>query len=480
MFAKEVYVNRRNRLIEEMRLAGENGLLLFLGNIEVPSQGSADCNGYDFRQDSHWLYFFGLDSPRWAGIVDIDSGETTVYADDYDIEDIIWMGPQTSVSEQAASVGIYRSESHHSWDSAIKKAMSLGRHVHFLPPLRYYNMLKLCQATGYTYDSVKVIASGNGAHASETFAKAVISLRLQKEECEIVELDKACDLGYQMHVAGREAIAIGANENDVSAAMNAVVSKAGWGRSFPILLSQHGEILHNIYHDKEIEPGKLLLVDAGIESFSHYPSDHTRTYPTSGKFTQKQREIYQIVCDSNELAFSLVRPGITYREVHLAVERKILEGLSGLGVVRGDIDEMVANGIAGLFMPHGLGHNIGLDVHDMEDIDEDLVGYDSDQARANQLGLGNLRMARKLLPGYVMSDEPGIYFIPALIEKFKREGLGYDFVNYSKLESYYDFGGIRLEDDVLVTDTGARRLGTYRLPIQPDDVETAMNRRYDC
>ena len=477
MFKKEVYVNRRNRLIDKMRQAGENGILLFLGNIEVPSQGSADCNGYDFRQDSHWLYFFGLDSPRWAGIVDIDSGETTVYADDYDIEDIIWMGPQTSVWEQAERVGIYQCDSYHSWDSVIKKAMSQGRHVHFLPPLRYYNLLKLCEATGYTSDSVKTIAPGNGSHASETFAKAVISLRLQKEECEIAELDKACDLGYQMHVAGRDAIAIGANENDVSAAMNAVVAKAGWGRSFPILLTQHGEILHNIYHDKEIEPGKLLLVDAGIESYSHYPSDHTRTYPTSGKFTQKQREIYQIVCDSNELAFSLARPGITYREVHLAVAHKILEGLSGLDIVRGDIDEMVAKGIAGLFMPHGLGHNIGLDVHDMEDINENLVGYDPDQTRANQLGLGNLRMARRLLPGYVMSDEPGIYFIPALIEKFKREGLGYDFVNYSKLESYYNFGGIRLEDDVLVTDAGARRLGTYRLPIQLDDVETAMNRR---
>lgn len=474
MFSKETYVNRRKALVQLMKEAGESGILLFLGNIEVPSQGSPDCNGYDFRQNSHWLYFFGLDAPRWAGIIDIDSGETAVYADDVDIEDIIWMGPQPSVKEQAERVGIGRCESYAAWDQAVMKAMSHGRHIHFLPPLRYYNLLKLCHVTGYPSELVKTIAPGNGAHASEAFAKAVIFLRLRKEDCEITELDKACDLGYQMHVAGRNAIVISGNENDVSAAMNAVVAKVGWGRSFPILLSQHGEILHNIHHDKVIEPGKLLLIDAGVESFTHYPSDHTRTYPTTGKFTQKQRDIYQIVCDCNELAFSLIRPGITYREVHLAVARHMLEGLSGLGLVRGDIDEMVAMGIAGLFMPHGLGHNIGLDVHDMEDIDEDLVGYDPDQTRADQLGLGNLRMARRLVPGYVMSDEPGIYFIPALIEKFKREGLGYDFVNYSKLEQYYDFGGIRLEDDILVTETGTRRLGTMRLPIQPDDVEAAM------
>jgi Xaa-Pro aminopeptidase len=217
-----------------------------------------------------------------------------------------------------------------------------------------------------------------------------------------------------------------------------------------------------------------MVIDAGVESNEHYASDFTRTYPTSGKFTPKQRDVYQIVCDCNNYAFSLTKPGITYREVHLATARKMLEGLSALGLVKGDLDEMVAKGIAGLFQPHGLGHNMGLDVHDMEDLGENLVGYDPDQTRARQLGLGSLRMARRLRPGHVITDEPGIYFIPALIEKFKKEGLGYDFVNYAKLESYYDFGGIRLEDDVLVTPDGARRLGHSRLPISPEDVEAAM------
>lgn len=474
MFAKEVYINRRRSLVEKMRLSGERGLLIFMGNIEVPSQGSVDCNGYNFRQDSNWLYFIGLDMPRWAGIIDIDSGEASLYADDYSLDDIIWMGPQPSVEEQAQSVGISKTDAYSVWGKDIEKAIKQGRQIHFLPPLRYYNLLRICEATGYSPEAVKSVAKGPGPHASESFIKAVVSLRLVKEACEIEELDKAGDFGYDMHIAGRKAIRIGVNENDIYAAMDGVASRVGWGRSFTTILSQHGETLHNIQHYKEVEAGKLMVIDAGLETFSHYASDHTRTYPTSGRFSQRQREVYQIVCDCNELAFSLTRPGITYREVHLATARKMLEGLSALNLVRGDIDEMVAEGIAGLFMPHGLGHNIGLDVHDMEDLGEDYVGYDSDQTRAPQLGLGNLRMARRLAPGNVISDEPGIYFIPGLIEKFKREGLGYDFVNYGKLESYYGFGGIRLEDDVLVTESGARRLGTKRLPIEPSDVENAM------
>ena len=279
MFAKEVYVNRRKALLERMRLSGESGILLFIGNIDVPSQGSEECNGYDFRQDSHWLYFFGLDLPRWAGIMDLDSGETTAFADDLDIEDIIWTGPQPRVSELAATVGISRTGAYYGFDAAVKKALSEGRHVHFLPPLRYFNMMRLCQVTGYNFDEVRSLAPGFGRHASEAFVKAVISIRLVKEECEIAELDKACDLGYQAHVAGRDAIKVGASEAEAAAAMNAVLGSLGWGKSFSLILSQHGETLHNHVHDKIIEAGRLLLIDAGIESFAHYPSDHTRTSP---------------------------------------------------------------------------------------------------------------------------------------------------------------------------------------------------------
>ena len=459
MFAKEVYVRRRQTLLKKMREAGQNGLVLFVGNAEAPAQYKDNC--YKWRQDSSWLYYFGLDEPLMAAVLDIDSGAETLFADDVDIDDIIWMGPQPSVRSKADAVGLEHTAPYGGVENAIALARKSGRPVHFLPPSRYYNTLKLAQLVP-------------GGAASEPLIKAVVSMRLIKEDIEIQAIDAACALGYEMHSVARDAIKIGIIEQEIVGKMEAVSLAKGWGVSFPTILTQHGETLHNHGHAATIEPGKLMVIDAGVESNEHYASDFTRTYPTSGRFTQKQREIYQIVCDCNNLAFSLTKPGITYREVHLAVARKMLEGLSALDLVKGDLDEMVAKGIAGLFQPHGLGHNMGLDVHDMEDLGENLVGYDPDQTRAKQLGLGSLRMARCLKPGHVITDEPGIYFIPALIEKFKKEGLGFDFVNYAKLEDYYDFGGIRLEDDVLVTETGARRLGPQRLPISPDDVEAAM------
>ena len=463
MFAKEVYVRRRKTLLEKMREAGQSGIILFVGNAEAPAQYQDNC--YKWRQDSSWLYYFGLDEPLMAAILDIDSGAETLFADDVEIDDIIWMGPQPTVRSKADEVGIAHIAPYGALANALAPARKAGRSIHYLAPSRYFNTLRLMELMGRAR-----IERG----VSRPLTEAVISMRLIKEDIEIEAIDAACALGYEMHSVARDSIKIGIVEQDIVGRMEGVALAKGWGVSFPTILTQHGETLHNHIHDKIIEPGKLMVIDAGVESNEHYASDFTRTYPTSGKFTTKQREIYQIVYDCNQLAFSLTKPGITYREVHLATARKMLEGLSALGIVKGDLDEMVAKGIAGLFQPHGLGHNMGLDVHDMEDLGENLVGYDPDQTRAKQLGLGSLRMARSLKPGHVITDEPGIYFIPALIEKFKKEGLGYDFVNYAKLESYYDFGGIRLEDDVLVTETGARRLGPQRLPVSPDDVEAAM------
>ena len=463
MFEKHVYVNRRRALLADMAARGQKGIILFLGNAEAPAQYKDNC--YKWRQDSTWLYFFGLDDPFHAAVLDIESGEEVLYADDVEIGDIIWMGPQPTVASKAERTGISASKPYGALDADVAKASAAGRPVHYINPSRYFNILKLTQLTG-SADKISV-----------PLTQAVIALRLIKEDIEIAALDAACALGYEMHSVGRDNIVPGIIEQEIVGKMEGVVLAKGWGVSFPTILTQHGETLHNHLHDKVIEPGKLMVIDAGAETNEHYASDFTRTYPTSGRFTTKQREIYQIVCDCNEEAFRLTRPGITYREVHLAAARKCLEGLSALGLVRGDLDEMVACGIAGLFQPHGLGHNMGLDVHDMEDLGENLVGYDPDQTRAKQLGLGNLRMARRLVPGHVITDEPGIYFIPALIEQWKAEGTGKDFVNYEKLTEYYDFGGIRLEDDVLVTADGARRLGPNRLPIAPDDVEAAMERK---
>lgn len=479
MFAKEVYIARRKALVEKMALTapeGKRGIALFVGNVEAAAQYKD--NPYKFRQDSSWLYYFGLDEPQMAAVIDLDNGEETLYADDVEIGDIIWMGPQPSVASKAEWVGIEKSASYGSLNVAVAKALATGRNIHFLPPSRYYNTMKLAALVGIPEELVGKVApidEDGGRHASEELVKAVISMRLVKEACEIEQLDDAGALGQEMHTVARDSIKIGIIEQEIVGKMEACVLAKGWGVSFPTILTQHGETLHNHLHDKVVEPGKLMVIDAGAENNMHYASDFTRTYPTSGKFTKKQRDIYQIVCDCNELAFQLTKPGTAYRDVHIASTKLMLERLKDLDIVRGDVDAMVAEGIAGLFQPHGLGHNMGMDVHDMEDLGENLVGYDPDQKRSKQLGLGSLRMARKLVPGNVITDEPGIYFIPALIEKWKAEKLDKGFVNYAKLESYYDFGGIRLEDDVLVTEDGARRTGPNRLPILPDDVEAAMS-----
>lgn len=468
MFSKEVYARRRQTLVAKMAdsaAEGKRGIALFIGNTEAPAQYKDNC--YKFRQDSTWLYFFGIDQPLYAAIIDLDNGNETIFANDVEIGDIIWMGPQPSVASVAASVGVEKSAPYTDLNAAVAKVLAEGRPVHFVKPSRYYNTMKIASLLGCGTDEV-------AGRFSLALTKALISMRLVKEDCEIEAIDDACNLGYEMHTVARNSIVPGIIEQEIVGKMDGVTLSKGWGVSFPTILTQHGETLHNHLHDKIIEPGKLMVIDAGAESNVHYASDFTRTYPTSGKFTAKQREIYQIVCDCNEFAFSMTRPGISYREVHLKTMHLMLEELRALDIVRGDVQDMVEAGIAGLFMPHGLGHNMGLDVHDMEDYGENYVGYDDDQSRSPQLGLGSLRMARKLVPGNVITDEPGIYFIPALIEKWKSEKTDQGFVNYSKLESYYDFGGIRLEDDVLVTADGARRLGKERLPISPDDVEAAM------
>lgn len=468
MFSKKVYARRRQTLVAKMAdsaAEGKRGIALFIGNTEAPAQYKDNC--YKFRQDSTWLYFFGIDQPLYAAIIDLDNGNETIFANDVEIGDIIWMGPQPSVASVAASVGVKKSAPYTDLNAAVAKVLAEGRPVHFVKPSRYYNTMKIASLLGCGTDEV-------AGRFSLALTKAIISMRLVKEDCEIEAIDDACNLGYEMHTVARNSIVPGIIEQEIVGKMDGVTLSKGWGVSFPTILTQHGETLHNHLHDKIIEPGKLMVIDAGAESNVHYASDFTRTYPTSGKFTAKQREIYQIVCDCNEFAFSMTRPGISYREVHLKTMHLMLEELRALDIVRGDVQDMVEAGIAGLFMPHGLGHNMGLDVHDMEDYGENYVGYDDDQKRSPQLGLGSLRMARKLVPGNVITDEPGIYFIPALIEKWKSEKTDQGFVNYSKLESYYDFGGIRLEDDVLVTADGARRLGKERLPISPDDVEAAM------
>ncbi|MCF0173099.1 MAG: aminopeptidase P family protein [Bacteroidales bacterium] len=461
MFSKQIYTNRRANLLKSV----DGGILLFVGNGESGANYSG--NDYKFRQDSSFLYFFGLDKPDLAAVIDIESGEEIIFGNDIDLDDIIWMGPQPSIAEQAAEVGVSRTAPLSALADYIKSALAKGRKVHYLPPYRGDTKILLNQLLGIPFDALK-------DNASVEFIKGVVELRLIKEPCEIAEIDRACDLGYAMHYTAMELLRLGMKEQELVGAMEGVVTSGGYMPSFPTILSQNGETLHNHSHHQIFTEGRLCVVDAGAEIESHYCSDFTRTLPSGGRFTERQKEIYNIVLAANNAAASLSRPGISYRNVHLAASRVILDGLKNVGLVKGDLDEALANGVQGLFMPHGLGHNMGLDVHDMENLGENYVGYDATVSRSQQFGLASLRMARVLKPGHVITDEPGIYFIPALIEQWKAEGRLKDFINYSLLESYYDFGGIRLEDDLLITPDGARRLGTRRLPITVEEVESVM------
>ncbi len=461
MFDKQVYISRRKRLLEQVK----DGVILLLGNSEA-SCNYAD-NQYQFRQDSSFLYFFGLDKPDMAAVIDANTGEETIFGDDVDIDDIIWMGPQPLIADQAAEVGVEKSAPLERLAEVLSQAQKQGRKIHYLPPHRNHNKILLHRMLGIAIHDLK-------AGASEELIKAVVALRLIKEPCEIEEIDKACNLGYAMHLTAMKMMRLGMVEQELVGVMEGVCKSGGVMTSFPTILSQRGETLHNHMHDAILTEGNLCVIDAGVEIASHYCSDNTRTLPTGGKFTQKQKDIYNIVLAANDYARDAARPGVTYRDVHLGAAKIIVQGLKNLGLVKGDVDEMVAAGVQGLFMPHGLGHNMGLDVHDMEDLGENYVGYDPDQTRAKQLGLGSLRMARRLRPGHVITDEPGIYFIPALIEKWKGEGHNAEFINFDKLESYYGFGGIRLEDDLLITEKGARILGAKRLPITVEEIENTM------
>ena len=475
MFESNVYVNRRRALLSQMASRtseASRGIAVFLGNVDAPANYRG--NDYKFRQDSSFLYFWGVDEPWFAAVLDLDSGAECLYGNDVDIDDIIWMGPQPTVASKGDAIGCVATAPLAEFDKAVKEAVDSGRTVHFLPPARYYNQMKISELTGKPSDAVRKVAPVAAGGASEELVRSVVALRLIKEQCEIEELDKAAEIGYWMHTEARRGCKPGVLEQEIVGRMEGVTYSKGWGPSFTTILSQNGETLHNHSHHQIITPGRLLVVDAGAESNTHYASDFTRTYPCSGKFTTKQREIYDIVQQANDYAYSLTKPGTTYWDVHYATARFLLEGLKSVDLVRGDVDEMLPLGISGLFMPHGLGHNMGMDVHDMEDLGENYVGYAEDQKRHPLLGLGNLRMARRLEPGHVVTDEPGLYFIPALIEQWKREGTDKGFVNYEKLEDYYDFGGIRLEDDILVTADGARRLGSQRLPITSSDIEDVM------
>jgi Xaa-Pro aminopeptidase len=460
MFQKEVYIARR----ENLKKLIDTGIALFLGNQESPMNYPA--NGYYFRQDSTFLYFFGIDLPGLAAVIDFDSGREIIFGDDLDIEDIIWMGNHPSIKEKAQLAGIENSLEANKIFIFIEDALKTNRKIHYIPPYRSENILKLEKIIGISSAFIK-------KYSSIELIKAIVSLRSIKDQYEIAELEKAASVGYDMHTTAMKLTKPGKYERDIAGIIEGIPISNGGYYSFPIILTQNGNILHNHFHGNKLEEGKLLLVDAGAETDKHYGSDFTRTFPVSGKFSQKQKEIYTIVLNANNLALSLIKPGITYKSIHLEVAKLITKGLIQIGLMKGDVDEAVQNGAHALFFPHGLGHMMGLDVHDMEDLGENYVGYDNEIQRSTQFGLAYLRLARKLQPGFVLTVEPGIYFIAPLIEKWRNEKINHNFINFNKIEEYGDFGGIRLEDDVLVTTDSNKLLGN-RIPITIEEIENLM------
>ncbi|NPD91336.1 aminopeptidase P family protein [Xylanibacter muris] len=462
MFSKETYISRRAELKKLVR----SGVIILFGNNDSPANYPA--NGYyPFRQDSSFIYYFGQHRDGLVGVIDIDNDTETLVGNDIDIEDIVWFGSVDSVAEMASQVGISNTLPMKSLKTICNEALKNHRTVHFLPPYRHDTMINIMDLLG-------IHPSQQREAASLTLIKAVVKMRSTKEPQEIDAIDKACDIGYEMHTTGMRLTCPGMTERYIGGQVSGVAGSLSSMVSFATIFTQHGEIMHGCPSDALLESGRMVLCDAGCE-LNDYCSDNTRTYPVDGKFSQRQLEIYKIVEECHDHALAVAAPGVKWMDVHMSVCRLMTERLKEIGLMKGDIDEAVKAGAHAMFLPHGLGHMMGMDVHDMEGLGQQYVGFDDETHPSSQFGTNCLRMGRKLEEGFVITDEPGIYFIPALIDNWKASGHCKDFINFDLLETYKDFGGIRIEDDILITKDGCRFMGTKRIPYHPDDVEEFMN-----
>ena len=463
MFSKETYVSRR----AELKKLVKSGIIILFGNNDSPA--NYPNNAYSpFRQDSSFLYYFGQKRDGLVGIIDIDNDMETLIGDDISVEDIVWYGSVDSVHDMAQQVGVANTAPMKTLKTICNDALRQKRKVHFLPPYRFDIKLQV-------FDLLGIHPNQQKESASMDLIKAVVKMRSAKEPQEIEELERAAVIGYKMHTTAMRMCKPGAIEQNIAGYLKGIAHGYGAMESFATILSQHGEIMHGAPSMNPLEDGRLLLVDAGAETINNYCSDNTRTMPVNGKFTQRQLEIYSIVEECHDYALKAARPGVKYWDVHFGVCRLMTDRLKELGLMKGDTDEAVAAGAHAMFLCHGLGHMMGMDVHDMENFDQINVGFD-EETRPNleQFGTNCLRMGRRSEEGFVVTDEPGIYFIPALIDDWRSKGLHKDFINYDMLETYKDFGGIRIEDDLLITKDGCRFLGKDRIPYHPKDVEEFM------
>lgn len=459
MFDTKVYKNRREKLKKMVK----SGIVLLLSNEESPM--NAVANTYRYRQDSTFRYLFGINTPGFAAIIDIDNDKEYLFGNDFEIDDIIWMGAQPKVKEQAERCGIKETRPLRDLEMFITK--NIDREIHFIPPYRSDIQTKISNLLGVKHTYVK-------SKASQKLIKALVALRSKKEDVEIEEIRNACNIGYAMHTTAMRMCHEGGSEREIAGLLEGIALSLGAGVSFPIILSQNGQTLHNHSHNGILTKGRLMLTDCGAEALSGYASDFTRTSPVNGSFTAQQKEIYNIVLQANEVVNAIAKPGLSYKKIHLTACKTIAQGLIDLGIMKGDAENAVKVGAHALFMPHGLGHMMGMDVHDMENYGEDYVGYTNKIRRSEQFGLAYLRLGRKLEEGFVITNEPGIYFIPDLINLWKAEKKFTDFINYGKLKDYMDFGGIRLEDDLLINKKGCEFLGDKRIPITVEEVEECI------
>ena len=448
MFSKETYIRRRAEL---KKLVGDGVIILF-GNNEAPANYPANAYA-PMRQDSSFLYYFGQHRDGLVGVIDIDNDEEWLFGDDIDVEDIVWMGFTPTVNDLAAEVGV----SHTAPMAKLSSLLHAPRKVHFLPPYRFDTKIQIMDLLG-------IHPSKQKESASLPLIQAVVKMRSTKESQEIEAIERACDVGYVMHTTAQRLIKPGVTERFIAGQVDGIARSLAQGNSFATIFSQHGEIMHGAPSDAPLEEGRLVICDAGCE-LDDYCSDHTRTMPVNGQFTQRQLEIYSIVEECHDYVLQVAKPGVKYMDVHFAVCRRMTERLKELGLMKGDVDEAVAAGAHAMFLPHGLGHMMGMDVHDMESLGQIYVGFD-EETRPNleQFGTNCLRMGRRLQEGFVVTDEPGIYFIPALIDDWKAKGHCAEYLNFDMLETYKDFGGIRIEDDILITKDGCRFLGQKRIP----------------
>lgn len=455
LFSKESYKGRRDQLKKKIG----SGVLLFLGNEE--SSINFKDNWYPFRQDSTFLYFFGLDLPGLAAIIDIDQNLEIIFGDNLTTEESIWQGDHTPILDLANAVGVGIAKSKREIPSYL--ASFKNRVIHCLPPYRPENRQKLAIWMAKSLMEIDSLVS-------EDFIKAVVSLRSIKSQEEIQEITKAVSVSVSMNKKLMHEAKAGMREYELLGLVTGEALSLGGNVSFPPIITTNGQILHNHNYSNILMEGKMLLGDFGAESNMHYAGDITRTIPIGARFSDNQREIYQIVYNSYKEAVAVLKPGIKFRDIHLLACKKLAEGLKDLGIMKGNLDDAVNQGAHALFFQCGLGHMMGLDVHDMEDLGEEYVGYTDEIKKSKQFGLKSLRLGKELEKGFVITIEPGIYFIPQLIEKWKSESLHKDYINYEKVEDYKDFGGIRVEDGYLITDNGSKLLGEP-LEIEIKDVE---------